>query len=416
MNKSTEKWILLAIVLLHLAIALPLAYQLNIWVDEASSLYATERGFWIAFQTAAVEQKQAPLYFWILSLWRSIDGSIFFARLLSILCSIAAIKAFAGLAARIADRPGALLLTAFFGLHPFLIWTSLEIRVYSLVILLSVVLIRTFLTAFWDGAHANGRVSVPKIWFLVAVIVSLYTNYYLGFLVAGLFGALIFTRRWREAFRFAVLMLPAAVAFMPLVFDMYAEFTSKTSSFLEPRSLKEGVRILWHHFLTFVFPTEIYPGPEQSMASFLRLWIMRAAVPIIAVIIVWNRKKISSLTLAFGSIASVVGMFLIVAYFLIGDFFVHIRHASVLLVPLVMFLSSLGADLAQRLPKGRRNALLLAGAIAVTPVFAYAYTALYPNLTKRGDWARVAAFIEANESPDEPIVTFEEFDALAIPY
>ena len=416
MNKSTEKWILLAIIGVHLAITLPAAYLLNIWVDEASSLYATERGFWVAFQTAAAEQKQAPLYFWILSLWRSIEGSIFFARLFSIICSIISIKLFADLASRIADRRGAILITAFFGLHPFLIWASLEIRVYSLVILLSIVLIRSFLASFWDDDRTKSSTIYESIWFLLGVIVALYTNYYLGFLVAGLFAALFFTGRWRQAGRYLLISAAAGVVFVPMVFEMIAEFRSKSSGFQEPRSVFEGVRILWHHFLTFVFPTEIFPASEQSTISYFRLWIMRAAVPLAAVITIWKRRSLSSLTLALGCIASVVSLFLLIAYFLVGDFYIHIRHASVLFVPLVLFLASVAADLTGPLPEARRKVLTIASAIVIIPVFAYAYTALYPNMTKRGDWARVAQFIEANESPNEPILTFEAFDALALPY
>ena len=413
MNKSTEKWILLAIVALHLALTLPAAYYLNIWVDEASSLYATEQGFWVAFQNAAAEQKQAPLYFWILSLWRSIDGSIFFARLFSIICSVIAISLFAGLASKVADRPRAVLLTAFFGLHPFLVWASVEIRVYSLVILLSIILLRTFLNAFWNEEE---RTKYAEIWFLLTVVVALYTNYYLGFLIAGLFAALVFSGRWREVGRFALLMTAAGVAFVPMVFQMLAELNSKTSGFQEVRTVTEGVRILWHHFLTFVFPTEIFPGPEQTMASYFRLWIMRAAVLLTIVTIIWKRKNLTSLTLSFGVITFVVGLFLLIAYLLVGGVYIHIRHASVLFVPLLLLLGSLAADLSGVLSEARKKALIIAGAVFVIPVFAYAYSAIYPNMTKRGDWARVAEFIESNESPNEPIVTFEAFDALALPY
>src|SRR5690349_20813504 len=62
--------------LLHLLITLPLAYVLNIWADEASTLYTTEHGFFYAFRSALADEKQAPLYFWFLSLWREIDASI----------------------------------------------------------------------------------------------------------------------------------------------------------------------------------------------------------------------------------------------------------------------------------------------------------------------------------------------------
>ena len=40
---------------------------------------------------------------------------------------------------------------------------------------------------------------------------------------------------------------------------------------------------------------------------------------------------------------------------------------------------------------------------------------MYPNLTKRGDWARVAEFIEQNEKPNQPILVFQVYDAIALP-
>ena len=86
-RRTTGVWLL---IVCHLLIALPLAWYLNIWSDEASSLYSTESVAG-AFQNAATIERQAPLYFWLLSLWRALNGSIFFARLLSIVFSVAAI-------------------------------------------------------------------------------------------------------------------------------------------------------------------------------------------------------------------------------------------------------------------------------------------------------------------------------------
>jgi hypothetical protein len=63
--------------ILHLATALPLAYILNIWMDEASTLYSTQNGFFHALNNASTDERQAPLYFIILSVWRMFDDSIF---------------------------------------------------------------------------------------------------------------------------------------------------------------------------------------------------------------------------------------------------------------------------------------------------------------------------------------------------
>ncbi len=76
MLKFDEKKFLLILIFLHLAIALPLAFQLNIWVDEASTLYTTQNGFVQAFRNLFSDEKQAPLYFFWLSLRRKINDSI----------------------------------------------------------------------------------------------------------------------------------------------------------------------------------------------------------------------------------------------------------------------------------------------------------------------------------------------------
>lgn len=40
----------------------------------------------------------------------------------------------------------------------------------------------------------------------------------------------------------------------------------------------------------------------------------------------------------------------------------------------------------------------------------------YSQLAKRGDWQRIAAYIEANEKPNQPIIIFENYDALSLPF
>ncbi|HEX8735841.1 MAG TPA: hypothetical protein VF721_10985, partial [Pyrinomonadaceae bacterium] len=145
-QKSDEKKISLAasprlrftasLILAHLAVTLPLAYFLNVWMDEASTLYTTRGGFFQTWQNVFANEKQAPLYFLLLGLWRAAGGSIFFARALSIIFSLLAIKFFCDLARKFFDENQARFVSVLFALHPFLIWASVEIRGYSLVILL----------------------------------------------------------------------------------------------------------------------------------------------------------------------------------------------------------------------------------------------------------------------------------------
>ncbi len=417
-SPKTQSRLVILIVLLHLAIAIPLAYILNIWVDEASTLYATQNGFWTAFQTAAVEQKQAPLYFWILSLWRYIDGSIFFARLFSMVCSVAAIYVFFRLAKRLFKPKAALIITAFLGLHPFLIWASIEMRVYSMVVLLSILLIRLFYDAFWADENASdpkGRI-VAKAGFLFVVVVSLYTNYYLGFVIAGLGVSLFVSRKWLGVRTFAVMMLIAGIAFIPMLLVMRAEFAAKTGGFVEERSIVEGLRIIWNHVLSFILPTEVFPGSEQSSASVVRVWLVRALFAFVCIAAVMRRKSITSNTVLLASVAFTAIAFFFAAYYLVGSSYVVIRHASILFAPVVLSVCLLIADITKNWESTRSKTVGFGVALVVLASFCYGTINLFPNLTKRGDWERVGSFIKQNESPDQPIIVFITFEALALRY
>ncbi len=420
MNKPRAKNSLNVIgwVVVHIALTLPLAYLLNIWADEASTLHTTQHGFFVVFQNAAADEKQAPLYFWVLSLWRSINDSIFFARLFSVISSAVAIKVFAGLAQRFFEHRAALLATAFFAMHPFLIWASLEIRVYSLVILISVWLIKLFFDAFPDADQTAFKTPnrFAKVWFFYAATIALYTNYYLGFLLVGFFLVLLVTRRWSQIRSYVGIMLIAAIAFAPLIIAVWSQFVVNTSGFQEERSLLDGLRHLWNRMITFILPAEIIPGEQASTFSVVRSWIVRLAVLIFSVIAIRDRKVLSGRTLQFAVMTAVICIFLFLAYLAIGPTYIAIRHASILFAPLILFVASIVSDVFKEKSETTVRITTLAVGLTVLISFSYSLITLYPNTTKRGDWERVGAFIEQNESPGQPIIIFYTFDAIALPY
>ncbi|HVE55722.1 MAG TPA: glycosyltransferase family 39 protein, partial [Pyrinomonadaceae bacterium] len=406
-----------AVIIFHLLIALPLAYILNIWVDEASSLYTTENGLLQAFRNVFADEKQAPLYFLLLSLWREINHSIFFARIFSIVFSLLAIRVFYALARKLFDGKSAGLITAVFAFHPFLIWASLEIRVYSLVILLSVLLLKLFFEGYLIDENisredAKGQRST-QIFYVLTAIVALYTNYYLGFLLVGNFCALLVLRKWRAARAFFLQMLIVGVSILPLLWAVKAQFAANTNRFQADKSLVIGLKFLWNHFLTFVLPTELFPPEETTGISFVRIWLVRLAILALVVLLVKRRKLFDKNTLAFGTICAVVFGFILLAYFLLGEIFVEVRHAAMLFAPLILF-----AGLVLQEISTQRFKLIFAVSLAVLLLifFSYSVYTLYPNLTKRGDWARVGAFLEQNEKPNQPIIVFTAFDAPALPY
>ena len=393
--------------LLHLIIALPLAYFLNIWVDEASTLYTTQNGFLQAFSNLFTDEKQAPVYFLLLSLWRKINDSIFFARIFSIICSLLAIVVFARLARRIWDEKSALFITAMFALHPYLFWASLEIRLYSFVILLTCLLFLFFYEGF---LREDSDEKKAQIFYVLTSIAALYTNYYLGFLLVGAFATLLILRRFKEAKIYFLQMLIVGVAILPLFYIISFQFSDRLVTFQEEKSLIEGIRMLWNHFLTFVLPTDIFTTEEGSRFSFIRLWIVRFSILAVIVIFLKNKlKDLDKIVVAFGTISAVCGAFFLFVYYQLGAGYIQIRHAAVYFVPIFIFAC---AVLEKILPK--KSWIFIAILYAV--FFGYALFALYPNLTKRGDWERVAEYISQNEKPNQPIISFSVYETISLPF
>lgn len=395
-----EKKFIVLLIFLHLVITLPLAYFLNAWADEASTLATTENGF-LATLANFYNEKQAPLYFLLMGLWREVNSSIFFARLFSIICSALAIKFFFDLARKLFSEKASVFITTVFALHPFLIWASLEIRVYSLVILLSIAL----LNLFYDGFLSRREEETQRFQFfyILTAIFALYANYYFGFLLVGNFCALLALKKWHSARIYFWQMIVVGVALLPLAWLINLQFAGRAAVFQEEKSLVEGARILWNHFLTFILPTEIYPSADASYFSVFRVWIVRLAILAIIIIFIRNWEKLDEKTRAFGAIVIVINLFLLAVYFVLSSEIVAIRHAAVLFVPIVLFV---GLILAKILPpKG-----WIIAAILLTVFFSYSIVNLYPNLAKRGDWARVAGFIEQNEQPNQPIFVFQTYD------
>lgn len=413
------------LIILHLAVVLPLAYFLNIWMDEASTLHTTEKGFVQTLQNVFADEKQAPLYFLLLSLWRVVSSSIFWARLFSILFSALAIKFFVDLSRKFFDENQARFASILFALNPFLIWTSLEIRGYSLTILLSILLIKFFVGSFSDSFEKAEREN-RRAAFILTAVAALYTNYYLGFLLVGFFIVLLVSQKWREARQYFLQMVLVLLAIAPLLWIIKQQFAVNTSGFQPDKSLLEGLRILWNHALTLSFPTELYAPREQTRVSFFRIWFVRLLIlafvflsakrfyEIVKLIRANRRVKIGvSLfdagVFTFGVIAVTVGGFLLAAYFLLGTEYVQLRHMAVWFVPLGLFVF---ASLAAMLP--RKIWIVFAAVFAF--LYPYSVYTNYANLAKRGDWIRVARFIEANEKANQPIIIFQNYDALSLPY
>lgn len=402
--------------LFHLAFALPFAYILNIWTDEASSLHTTQNGFFRTFSNVFADEKQAPLYFLFLSLWRALNDSIFFARLPSVFFSLLAIIFFYDLARKFLSENAARFVCFFFAVHPYLIWASTEIRVYSLIILLSVVLLYFFADGYAISEIAAENETPQKrksarMRFVLIAVVALYTNYYLGFLLVGGFAALLITRRFRAARAYFVQMICVGVIFAPLLWIFTHQFADNADDFIETKFVGTGAKILGTQLLDLIFPMSLAFGDELSLISVVRLCFLGLSAAAIVFFLFKNKfRAVNEKILLNGAFVSVTCVLLFAAYLALGSPYLAPRHFAVLFAPLVLLTSVLVKNV---LP----FKVLLAFAVLFAVLFPYSKIyKQFPGLTKRGDWARIAQFIEEKEKPNQPIIVFRNYDALSLPF
>ncbi len=426
-KENAFPWLAVA---LHLAIALPLAWTLNLWLDEAWTLRTTANGLAATFYDAVFEERQAPVYFVILWFWRAIDDSLFWARAFSILCACASIFVFDKLAKRFLPENKINVFVLFFAAHPFLIYAALEARVYALVVFLAASLL-----LIWQDAYAIRENRKLQIVYVFLAALALYTNYYLGFgLVAGA-ASLIALRRWRALINYLWQMCAVAVLIVPLAYLIKIQFAVNNQYFrLEP-SIVEGAKLVWNLVNDFVLPT-----PEQPLFAVARLWIVRIGFLLLVLAgfykflnhraaatpkkiekgkaNLFDQENFNSASRRFGGsdsfakktfalfvFNSIVTAFLCAAYFLLGADYVQLRHAAPLFAPIFLLLA---AVLAENLSPRH----LLAVAVLWLIFYSAALSQTYAPLAKRGDWQRVAKFIEANENAGDVIAVFRVYDAL----
>lgn len=385
--------------------SLPLAWTLNLYVDEVYSLHTSAQGPLAALSGGIHFERQAPLYFGLLSLWRWIDPSVFFARLLSVLCIAASLLVLARIARRLFPNVAPAWFVAPFALHPAAIWAAVEIRVYALAILLCAVLLWSWLAAFCSAERRRSA----DLAFVAAAVTSLYTFYYLGFVLPALAAALLATGRGRELPRYALSCALVGVLCAPIAFWI----AGQTATGVELDGLSPlGVL----RFLGYILADELVPGHRLIAAldtQALR-WTARGVLFALAAAIAVRWRIVGSLRepeVAFPWLVVAVAAALFAAVgwltglILVGD----VRYWGYLCLPASLALVAAAV--------ATRSARFLAAAVAVLVAANAAELVVdYRPLAKPSDAARVAALLMREEDADEPVLVFPNEWALTLRY
>jgi uncharacterized membrane protein len=239
----------------HVVLTVALAFQLTIDVDETFTLSTTSQGPMHAADRAISFELQPPLYFGTLSLWRTVNGSLFHARLFSVLCSALSLVVLARFLRTFLPDITPWHVVALAAFSPVMIYAAVEARCYAMVILLSCLQISFFAAAFMvPESTLRTRAA-----FIVVAVASLYSFYFLGFMLAAGGVILVVARRWRMAGLYILSMVCVAACFTPLALIVSGQVESHTTTVGSTPGLLEALRSVTWRLRNMVLPVDWAP-------------------------------------------------------------------------------------------------------------------------------------------------------------
>ncbi len=191
--------------------------QGGMWFDEMYCYYiASQENILKILDKLYNEDFHAPLYFIILHYWMKFFGdSDLILRLFSLLCSVATIPVFYKIGKKINSENFGLICAAIAALNSILIYYSQEVKFYSMLFLLSSILMLYLLKYKEEQSKLNSTViGITSITILYTYTLGLA---YLAFL--GVMLSIYFFRTNKDIFKhFLKLQLVVAIVYLPYLF------------------------------------------------------------------------------------------------------------------------------------------------------------------------------------------------------
>lgn len=184
-----------------------LCYSLNIWIDEIYTLDTTSYNIKGVIKQSYDFEAQPPLYFALLSIWRNLNSSIFFARLFSAISVFSAAFVFSKLVKLISGKACSKWYIVLFLLNPFTVWAASEIRLYAFLLLLSFSSIYFFFRFYIENKNKY------LVFFVLIGIAGIYTQYLYVFLLSSLGISVLIFKGWKLFLKFSLFLVPAVVLF-----------------------------------------------------------------------------------------------------------------------------------------------------------------------------------------------------------
>jgi hypothetical protein len=174
-----KQYLVFVIVILYLFFYLFFAGRLNVWEDETHTLNTVSTSsLKDLIRVSLVFEGQPPIYFILAYFWAKINSSVLFMRLLSTLLTLSSGLLIFKLSRKNSSNANLWILVLVFS-NPYMLYLATEIRCYSLVVLLSILIIILF-----QKYYSNQNIPVfVRIIYIAISIAAVNTQYFVAFLL-----------------------------------------------------------------------------------------------------------------------------------------------------------------------------------------------------------------------------------------
>lgn len=391
-------WALAAVLGFSAGLSLYLSATLNVWVDEAYSLDTSSQGVAHAWRQALNFELQAPGYFVLLSLWRTLSAAPLWARLFSWLCALGTLLVLVRVCRAYLPRVHPLWLVGPLALHPMLIYAASEIRCPALALLESAGLLLCFFHGYLDPTADPRRARRARLGYVALAVAALYTQYYLGFLLAAGGAALLVTRRFAALGRYMVGMLLPGALILPLVLRLPGQ-VGAYDNIVSHVGVLGNLRYLYWRLADYLLPA------EGEAAQLVRAWALRLLLVALAAALTWSvaraRQRLTGgVFVPLLCMVVVLCGFYLAVIFALGHMMLEYRHTIFLFFPLLLTVHFI-----IRLPLAGRVVVPLA--LLMLGFNVAALVVKYRPQAKTGDWQRVAHYLMRSERAGQPVLVFK---------
>ena len=408
-DEKSRKPILLSIVLLAMSLQLYNLGHRSLWFDEAASFWFSSLN--LRDILASPDNTHPPLYYVILHFFLYLGKSEFFMRLPSVIFSILCIPLIYKLGKDFFDFRVGLLSAFLLSISPMLYDYAREARMYTLLILLSLLSLYFFFSAI--------RKNEVKLWigFIASTSLDIYAHYYAFFVILiEIIFIVIFIKNYHFVLRkFTISIISIFLLFLPQLGSLYAG---------SQRMVNMGPG--WGLQPTWLFAPQIFykmsvgnPWSGEVMESFNKFLSMDlfginpiwgSALFLLPIVFLYG-IYISRREYREETYLSIIWVFVpvIVAYIIAFKMVVN-ENYIIFILPIYLLIISKG------LVGLSKNKFILFFVLIGIILVSDAYFLHLNYVTPKEDWRSIAIYIKNNSSPGDIILVDPSYTSWCFTY